>query len=78
MKTNEEVDKLMLTVYPEWRYRWCEAEICGCMGCVNRSGGKPVTKEEWQDWVRRNPKEIRGIVSCPDTTIWTINSNKDK
>ena len=41
-----------------WRYRWCEAGICGCMGCSNISGSLRrlgFTKAEWDMWVKRNP-----------------------
>ncbi|MFA6199070.1 MAG: hypothetical protein WC679_01525 [Bacteroidales bacterium] len=43
----------------EWRYRWCENGICGCIGAANCSGGlseKGFTKEDHQSWVLDNPK----------------------
>jgi len=50
------VNDRMQKVYPANRYRWCEADVCGCVGCVNRSSGIRITKEEWEQWVKENPK----------------------
>ena len=58
MKTREELDAAMNEVNKGWRYRWCKAEVCGCMGCANRVGGlaaKGFTEEQWREWVRDNP-----------------------
>lgn len=33
---------------------WCEAKICGCMGCANGSMSQYVrfnSKQEWQDYM---------------------------
>jgi len=33
---------------------WCESELCGCLGCANRSGGlnkHGITKEEWSAYM---------------------------
>ena len=53
MKSIEEINELMLSVAPDWRFRWCEDDACACMGCVNVSGklGKILSKEEWDKWV---------------------------
>ena len=54
-----QVDAFMEKLSPRWRYRWCNADLCGCLGCVNVSGhiGRSgFTKEDWQDWGDRNPK----------------------
>lgn len=62
------VDDIMQSIDPHWRYRWCEAKACGCMGAVNCSArtsshktfeGGWVTKQEWQTWVAENPKDPR-------------------
>jgi hypothetical protein len=58
--TPEDVDAVMAMIPSNWRKRWCDADICACLGCVNRSGMSRVppdfriTKEEWRDWVDRN------------------------
>lgn len=53
--TQEEADKAIESIYPQSRYRWCEAKICACMGCVNRNHRQTmnVTKEQWQNWFDR-------------------------
>lgn len=57
MKPKETVDRLMSKVPEYSRYRWCEAKACGCLGCVQvNDKDRRLTKEEWQDWVARNPK----------------------
>lgn len=62
----EEVNKIMQSIPLDWRYRWCEARVCCCLGCANASGGakaKGVTKADWEEWVRNNPapeKDKRG------------------
>lgn len=41
--------------YPHY---WCNAQVCGCLGCVNKHGGvqvKGVTYSQWLDWKTRNP-----------------------
>lgn len=54
MKT---IDELMEKIPLDWRYRWCEAESCYCMGCVNKSGRLPYDKNDWQEWKSRNPND---------------------
>lgn len=59
MRNEALVNRIMENIYSEFRYRWCEADACACMGCVNRSEinvqkkmqVSPITKEEWQRWV---------------------------
>lgn len=34
MSRADDVDAVMQTVPVKWRARWCEAEQCACMGCV--------------------------------------------
>ena len=44
----------------DWRYNWCESEICACVGCVNVSGKlieQGYTKKDWEEWVKENPKK---------------------
>ena len=53
------MDGIMLGLPYSYRYMWCTSSICGCMGCANRAGGaesKGVTKEDWKQWVKENPK----------------------
>lgn len=58
---NEE-SKIILNVLMEampvsWRYRWCEGEMCACLGAANCSGqiSKFYSKEEWVEWVENHP-----------------------
>lgn len=48
----EEILQQKLSEMPvPWRVFWCEAQMCACMGCANRSGGLTAagfTKEEWE------------------------------
>lgn len=43
MKTLAQIIEVMTLVPYDWRWRYCEARVCACMGCVNRYG---ITKEE--------------------------------
>lgn len=57
--TDEQVNDVMLGMEPSWRYHWCKAQVCGCMGCTNvsgQAGWKGVTKEQWEAWVASNPE----------------------
>ncbi len=49
----------VLNTMPEgWRYNWCEAGMCGCMGCCNISGSLRnlgFTKDDWYAWCQANP-----------------------
>lgn len=49
------IDAIMQGLPIQWRYYWCEAEICACLGCANGSGRADITKAEWEEWVKRNP-----------------------
>lgn len=52
------IQTIMQAIPSDWRYTWCESEVCGCLGCANRSGGATasgVLKSEWQKWVKDNP-----------------------
>jgi hypothetical protein len=53
----KDVDAVMNGMFPSWRYRWCESEVCACMGCANRAGKVHFSKEEWESWVKENPEE---------------------
>lgn len=70
MKSIEEINELMLSVAPNWRFRWCENGACACMGCVNVSGklGKLLLKEEWDKWVfyQRSLSDKRTKLSLDD------------
>ena len=75
MRNEKIVDRLMSLMPEDWRYRWCEAEACGCMEAVNCSGkenlikvgASPLTKEEWEDWCQRH-KLIRFEIDFVDMT----------
>jgi len=34
MKTLSEVNSILQTIPEPWRYKWCCAEKCACVGCV--------------------------------------------
>ena len=56
MRTAQEVDLLMLQIPVRNRKRYCRADFCACMGCVNRyNGTPPITEEEWAEWKERHP-----------------------
>lgn len=63
---SEDVNNLITALPESWRHRWCESQMCGCMGGVNCSGKltqSGVTYEDWVEWVRLNPSkdEVREI-----------------
>ena len=71
--TKKQVNEIMQLVPLDWRYYWCEAQICGCLGCANRSGGvkaKGVTKQEWEQWVIDNPKPKVAGINCSKPIVW--------
>ncbi|MNE79973.1 hypothetical protein D3C80_1765040 [compost metagenome] len=68
--SKEQVNDVMMGIHPEWRYNWCNAVVCGCMGCTNvsgQAGWKGVTKEQWEAWVASNPKPDPVPESVVDT-----------
>ena len=52
------VDLIMEKMPLEWRYHWCDSIVCNCMDCVNRAGNFPLSKQDWEEWVKRNPEVI--------------------
>ena len=74
LNRKEQLHSIMMTIPVDWRYYWCGANACGCLGCVNKSGGlatKGFTQEEHAQWVRENPK----LKTNNQTTIWIYNDN---
>lgn len=72
-----EVHLIMMAMYPEWRYRWCNGGWCACMGAANCSGNaasQGVTKEQWEQWVTFNPKPDPDPV--PDPTMAWCNDER--
>lgn len=50
------IDELMNDLSEDWRYRYCEAGRCACMGCVNNELARNgFSKEDWETWVAANP-----------------------
>ena len=48
------IDELMVDA--PFKYRWCDADLCACMGCVNNFiATNGFTREQWEEWVSRNP-----------------------
>lgn len=68
--TQEQADIIISQAqYPHY---WCNAQVCGCLGCVNKHGGvqvKGVTYSQWLDWKMRNP-------TAPDQPFYS-NSKED-
>ena len=58
--SHDKIDKLMQSMPVENRYRWCEAELCACLGCCNRGPRGLIAlgfnKADWLWWKTRNPK----------------------
>jgi hypothetical protein len=56
MRTPKEIDEILKNIpYESWKERWCKADICACMGCVNGSGFRyikeyAVTHKEFIAW----------------------------
>jgi hypothetical protein len=62
--TVEDVDREMQMIPASWRNRWCDSQTCACMGCANISGGlcaKGYTKEDWEQWRKRNALTFDGL-----------------
>lgn len=47
------VNDIMQSINPHWRYRWCEAKMCGCMGAVNCSARLANRKTFEGGWVTK-------------------------
>ncbi|MCK4826816.1 hypothetical protein KA005_64370 [bacterium] len=55
-----------MNIADDWKKRWCNADVCGCLGCINRVPisqaeaqrvfGRKITKSEWQEWIEN--KEV--------------------
>lgn len=62
---NKSLNSHMNTLPLDWKYRWCESDVCACLGAANCSGGlikNGFTKEQWQEWVNKNPQtELNSI-----------------
>lgn len=59
MNDRPNLDELMHSMPPQWRYRWCESTLCGCLGCANGAGRLTFygyTREDHNEWIRNNPK----------------------
>lgn len=59
MNRKDEVDEIIKGVELSWRYIWCDSLICGCLGCINKSGrveSMGVSRFEWNQWVKDNPQ----------------------
>ena len=60
MSERPSLDELMRSMPPQWRYRWCESRLCGCLGCANRTGRLifyGYTREDNNEWIKNNPEE---------------------
>jgi hypothetical protein len=65
------IDARMEAMPHDWRYRWCEAEFCACLGAANCSGrllADGVTKTAWSEWVAAHPQEPAAVYrTCGET-----------
>lgn len=41
-----------------WRWKWCEADACACSGCINRGAKSNLTKQEWDEFIKRYPAPL--------------------
>ena len=57
---HDKIDAILADMPIEWRYRWCESELCACLGCCNRGPEGLVAlgfnKADWLWWVARHPE----------------------
>lgn len=53
----DDLHEAMMAMPESWRYRWCEAGLCGCMGGANCSGrlAGRFSREQWAQWVAEHP-----------------------
>jgi hypothetical protein len=60
-KRYKDLDTIMKQMPMPWQRMWCEVIHfggCMCLGCANIAGGLAemgFAKEEWEEWVKRNP-----------------------
>ncbi len=57
------IDILLMDMDIKSRYHWCESESgCACTGCANVGGLNKYgyQKEEWEEWVKENPRLEEG------------------
>lgn len=48
------IDELMKDA--EHKYRWCDAGLCACLGCVNNFvTTHGFTKKDYDEWLIKNP-----------------------
>lgn len=55
----DRLNALLMAKREDARYRWCESNLCACMGCANGPGGITAagfTREDWQAWVDAHPR----------------------
>lgn len=43
--------------------KWCDAQVCGCTGCVNKSGGARAWAEKHPDEARITREEFERLKS---------------
>jgi len=56
----QKLNIIMKKMPQEWRYNWCDAGLCCCLGCCNVSGRLlklGFTKQDWEQWIKENPKQ---------------------
>jgi len=81
MKTPEELNALMQRIPEKWRKRWCQAELCACMGCVQTgnkqimaeamSGNKYIGDPEYIDESRIDPDVYKTLkITKEEWEVW--------
>lgn len=52
---NERTPSQKIDALPREYQRWCNATICGCMGCAKCAG---VSKSEFDEWKKSNSEYV--------------------
>ena len=58
--SHSKIDEIMQSMPVEHRYRWCDSELCACIGCCNRGSegliAKGFNRADHLWWIARHPK----------------------
>lgn len=60
------VDEIMQQIPADWRYRWCRAQVCACMGCVQTGNKSVMAKAQLGQPYRGDPEYIDRSKIAPE------------